>query len=85
MSSLMEIIAWTLEVERSTIYLYNSDRKCLYVKASTGRVREMTTINKKDDMVYKAFITGKSVCLKSMSEEKKMARMGLDNKLGVFT
>jgi hypothetical protein len=83
---IIELLSWICEVERCTLYLYNSEKGCLYLKASSGRIRENIEIpTKKEDFVMSAFIHGKMIVKNSLSEDKKAKRMWLDSKIGTFT
>lgn len=44
---IIELLSWVWEVERWTLYLYNSEKAWLYIKSTTGRVRENVEISTK--------------------------------------
>lgn len=83
---LIELISWVCEVERCTLYLYDSEKGWLYIKATSGRMRENIEISTdKDDYVMRAFIHGQKIMKNKFSESKKAERMWLDSKIGTFT
>jgi hypothetical protein len=58
----------------------------LYVKASSGRIRENIEIpTSTQDYIMNAFIHGKLVMKNYLSETKRSKRMWLDSKIGTFT
>jgi hypothetical protein len=70
-AKITELLAWICEVERCTLYLYNNEKGCLYIKASSGRVREPIEIStKKDDFVVESFIHGKMIMKNTLGEGK---------------
>lgn len=56
-------------MERCTLYLYNNEKGCLYIKASSGVVRKQIEIStKKDDFVVESFIHGKMIMKNNLGE-----------------
>jgi len=59
---IINLLQWTWEVERCTLYLYNKEKGCLYVKASSEKVRKAIEIpTKTDDYVMDSFLHGKMI------------------------
>jgi hypothetical protein len=70
---LVEILSWVFEVDRCSIFLYNSEKKCLYLKASTGRITNPIELKKKDAILSEVFSSGQLKIFKRSIPEKYKA------------